>query len=579
VPRTAWYLWCVAIIAFTTTLARSEVSSDSSSRCLSLKNLSWSGITVITAEHVPRGTFAPVGHSPIEDVPAFCRVLLISRPTTDSNIQIEVWMPEDWNGRFLGTGSGGGGGKIWQWLLALGTRRGYATANTDLGTSPSAETAIGHPEKWIDFGYRATHQMTVIAKRLIERYYNREPQHSYFLGCSTGGQQALMEAQRYPIDYDGIVAGAPANNRTHLHTALLWNFRATNQNVGSFLPPDKIALITKAVVESCRGKDGGTPKDNFLTDPRVCKFDPEVIPLCQGAKEGNCLTIEQRTSIEKIYAGATNPRTGQRIYAPLPLGSENSASGIAQQEDPAEFPKAQFYQYMWVFGSGFTFSMFDFDHDQETVDAKLAAILNANNPNLSQFQTRGRKLLMFTGTADPIVPFPDALNFYERVVKTQSQSHRATGAFRVGSDQALSKTQDFFRYFLIPGMGHCGNGPGLNDIGQWLSFDVPHDDTHDILTAMVKWVEDGHAPSELIATGFVGGDAHQGIRFERPVCSYPMFPTYISGDPDRHSSYQCRSHPRDDVLVPAERYLQSQTTKRAPESQQEISRDAIGSSH
>jgi feruloyl esterase len=557
--KIAWRWSGIGVLAFAVLLARGQRDSGRSALCAALGNVHWKGTTITSAQRVPAGPFTSPGTPPVGDVPAYCRISLVSKPTPGSNIGIELWMPEEnWNGEFLGTGNGGGGGKVWQWLLALGLRRGYATANTDLGTSPTAEMAVDQPEKWTDFGYRATHEMTTIGKALVQQYYKKQPKRSYFLGCSTGGQQGLMEAQRYPSDYDGIVAGAPANNRTHLHAALLWNYVATHQSADSVLPPDKIALVTRTVIASCGGKDGGAPDDNFLTDPRLCRFDPDVIPQCRESNDGNCLTAEQAISLRKIYSGPTNPRTGERIYASLPFGSENSALGIAYQEDSAELPKKQFYQYVWVFGPDAVFTKFDFDHDQDKIDLRLAPILNANNPDLDRFRRLGGKLLMFTGTADPIVPFPDALNFYERVVEAQSTTGK--GAVRPGPEEALRRTQDFFRYFLVPGMGHCGNGPGLNDLGQWLSFDVSHDNTHDILSALVKWVEEDRPPNEIIATSFGGGDAKKGIRFQRSVCPYPMFPEYVSGDPEVPSSYHCVRHPRDEVPRPADKYLRPTAT-------------------
>ncbi len=512
------------------------------------------GVTITSASPVDSGTFTPPGAtSAIVNLPPFCRVAATLRPTPDSNIKIELWMPEkDWNGRFLGTGNGGGAGKISYRSLALGMRRGFATANTDMGTSPDANAVVGHPERWADFGYRSTHQMTVVSKQILQAYYNKPQSHAYFVGCSTGGGQGLMEAQRFPSDYNGIIAGAPANNRTHIHTGFVWNAQAANQPPGVQLSPETIAFITKSVVAACAGKDGGAPGDNFLTDPRECKFDPDTLPKCQGNSHTDCLFPAELSTLKKFYAGPTNPRTGERIYTPIPVGSENSPAGMAMQQDPKQMSD-QWYPFVWALGSSFDYHKFDFDHDQDLVDAKLAPILNANNPDLSAMQQRGGKILMFTGTADPLVPYQDALNYYDRVVSDQQK--RLPDAGGMGPQQGLTTTRQFFRYFLVPGMAHCGGGPGLHDFGQNLQLEGPQDSDHDILTALVGWVEQGVAPEQIIASTYVDDIAAKGIRFQRPICPYPQFPKYVGGDQNSATSYRCIAHPQDSVAVPANRYI------------------------
>jgi len=257
-------------------------TTSAAGRCQAISQMKIEGVTITAASSVESGSFTPPdATSAIVNLPPFCRVAATLRPTPDSNIKIELWMPEnDWNGRFLGTGNGGGAGRLSYRSLELGMRRGFATANTDMGTSPNADAVVDHPERWADFGYRSTHQMTVVSKQIVETYYGKAQTqtHAYFVGCSTGGGQGLMEAQRYPGDYNGILAGAPANNRTHIHTGFVWNAQAANQPPGVQLAPETIAFITKSVVNACAGKDGGAPGDNFLTDPRECRFDPDTLP-------------------------------------------------------------------------------------------------------------------------------------------------------------------------------------------------------------------------------------------------------------------------------------------------------------
>jgi feruloyl esterase len=394
--------------------------------------------------------------------------------------------------------------------------------------------------------------MTIVSKQIVQAYYGKPQTHAYFVGCSTGGGQGLMEAQRYPSDYNGIIAGAPANNRTHIHTGFVWNAQAANQPPAVQLEPATIEFITKSVVAACGGKDGGAPGDKFLTDPRECKFDPDTLPKCQGNSHTNCLFPAELATLKKFYAGPTNPTTGERIYTPIPVGSEDSPAGMVMQQDPKQMSD-QWYPFLWAMGSGFDYRRFDFDHDQELVDEKLASILNANNPDLSALQQRGGKILMFTGTADPLVPFQDALNYYDRVVSDQQK--RIPSAGDMATQQGLKTTREFFRYFLIPGMAHCGGGPGLHDFGQNLQLEVPHDSEHDVLGALVRWVEEGVPPDEIVASKYVDDVSAKGIRFQRPICPYPQFPNYIGGDQNSASSYRCIAHPQNGVLVPANRYL------------------------
>ncbi|GGM89758.1 putative esterase [Dyadobacter beijingensis] len=519
-----------AAFSMLSALSIAQSATSTGCPCAQLAKARIPQATITAAECVPAGTFSPPGSTqPVTGLPAFCRVAAVLKPTPDSHIRIELWLPETgWNERFLGTGTGGGAGYINYGSLAMGLRKGFATVNTDMGTSPGANEQTGHPEKWADFGHRATHEMTVAGKAITEAYYQKAARTAYFSGCSTGGQQALMESQRYPDDYDGILAGAPANNRTHLHTGFVWILRATNDIPGGALPKAKLDLVTRAVLSACAGKDGGAPGDRFLTNPAACRFDPETLPVCpDGTDDSTCLTKTQLAALKKIWQGPVNPRTGERIYTPIPLGSESVAAGIDMQQNPAQAPHALFYQYKWAFGKDFDYKTFDFDRNQDQLDALLGPVLNANSTDLSAFKNKGSKLLMYTGTADPLVPYQDALSYYERVMGVQG---------------GLRQTQDFFRLYLIPGMGHCSGGPGLNDGG-------------DMLTALIEWKEKGTAPRQLVGTAYESGDAKKGIRFRRPVYPYPLLPAYKSGDETNPESYEGVAQPDVKVKEPAGRYL------------------------
>lgn len=352
----------------------------------------------------------------------------------------------------------------------------------------------------------------------------------------------MMIAQRYPKDYNGILAGAAANNRTHLNAMFLWNLKALNAP-GAKLTQGKLDLITKSVISACAGKDGGAPSDSFLTDPRQCHFNPDTLPKCTGADSDSCLTTAQLAALKATYSGPVNPRTGERLFTGMPFGTENVPLGLAQQEDTATWPAQQFYQFFWTFGANYDYTKFDFDHDMDTVDNLLASTLNANSADLSEFKSNGGKLMMYTGSSDPGVPFPEAIEHYERVVSQQ------------GGD--LAATQDFYRYYLVPGMGHCasiGGGPGLGDFGQPYSNVVPLDKTHDMLLQMVDWVENHQAPQQITAAKYSPGSSTQTV-MERPLCAYPELPVFSGGDSTKASSFVCKAAPRGDIATPAPRYL------------------------
>ena len=289
-------------------------------------------------------------------------------------------------------------------------------------------------------------------------------------------------------------------------------------------------LLSRLVIKNFRNKDGGARGDDFLTDPRMCEFESESLPRCvDEIATDSCFSNEEIAVLKQIYAGPSNPRTGEQIYSSLPLGGTQLVETAVH-----------FYPFNWAFGKDFDYTKFDFDQDMSKVDSILGPVLNANNPDLGQMRNRGGKILMYTGTSDQLVQFQDALNYYERVIDFQ---------------HGIKQTQDFFRFFLVPGMGHCGGGAGPTEFGQGLSQNVKQDREHDILKAIENWVEKGIAPNKIIATSFNCCDTVNRIHFQRPIFPYPKFPSYVGGDLNSPSSYKGIDHKRGGVLKPAQIYL------------------------
>lgn len=542
--------WAIIAAAGFTAIAAVPAAAQSrapASDCAALSRIALPGAQIVSAAPVAAGALrtdpspvAPDLAARMATMPAFCRVQAVATPTPDSHIGIEVWLPAmQWNGRLLGTGNGGGAGRIaYEMGMVEGLKRGFAVANTDMGTAPDINRTIDHPERWIDFGHRATHEMTRVAKGLVAAFYKVASFRSYFAGCSTGGQQALSAAQRCPADYDGILAGDPGNNRTHVASYFLWNYAALNASPAANLSTAQWSMVSRRVLAACAGKDGGAPGDAFLTDPRRCDFDPASLPVCEaGASGDECLTGAQLASLRRLYAGPVNPRTGERIYAGLALGSEAMPLGPLAQSDPATWPAQQFYPFRWSMGAAFDPATFDFDHDLDRVDARLSSTLNANSADLSDFERAGGKLMIYTGLADPAVPYSEVIDYYDRLSVTTGDPVR---------------TAAFARLFLVPGMGHCFGGRGATDIGQPFTSDVPPAHENDALMSLVTWTEGGAAPDFLVARSPVGDGRPAS---ERPVCAYPALPEYRGGDVADRASFACTPQTRGSGRPPSPRYL------------------------
>jgi feruloyl esterase len=545
--------------------------------CTNLQSLQLQHTTINSAADNTSGTFVVPGSSPptaITGLPAFCRVTANLIPNADSNIKIEVWLPESaWNGRFLGTGGGGFQGVITYNELAIGVRAGFAATNSDLGTGssgcnplfcgsngnmgnplatafgdPSSPSTglFGHPERIKDFGFRAIHLMTLRGKEIANAFYGQKAQRAYFAGCSTGGQNALMEAQRFPDDYDGILAGAPAFNRTHLHMAGLAGWQDTHASPGRLIQPGQMTLINQAVLKQCVGRDGGAGTDQFLTDPRDCRFDPKALLCTGGQLPPACLTADQVTTMQKYYAGTIDPVNGQVINPGPARGTETDdvlALGLAFQE---RLPEPAFDGlFYWVFGPSFgypasavNFANFDFHRAVDTVDDQLAAVLNANSTDLGEFREHGGKLLMYHGWADPLIPSQSSINYFNALV-ANGRSGFQQASFGNGNP-ALQRTQSYARLFMAPGMYHCSGGPGPN------AFDA--------LTPLVTWVEAGVAPETITATKFVA-DTPPAVQMTRPLCVFPKVAKYNgSGSTSIAANFTCVADEHDFNQTPAPKY-------------------------
>jgi len=501
-----------------------------------LRQLNLANVEFTLIEPVRDGRFQPERGPAFEGLPPFCRVAATLTPTRVSNIRIEIWLPESpgWNGRLLGTGNGGAAGGIVHRSLEGGLRRGFATVNTDLGTAPRGLGPVTELEKASDWGHRATHEMTRVARRVIREYYGAAPHHSYFFGSSTGGHQGLTEAQRYPGDYDGIMAGAPGNNRTQLHAMFFYNWQVLQQTPGGAIPRDLMEKVHERILQACAGTDGGAPTDPFLTDPRMCAFDLDQL-LARGDGEG-LLTEDQVHVLKQVQAGPLNPDTGERIYSGLPLGSEMNMPINQVPEEPRSD-----YIFRWALQDDFDSRSFNLGSAFDRVNEVLASNVNANGADLSEFRERGGKLILFAGTEDCITPFQDAVHYYDRAVDAHG---------------GLSETRKFCRLFVVPGLSHVMGGPGPTEIGQNLGTGHPVDKEHDLLEALVAWVEAGEAPEKLVGTAFMDPrDPAKGIRLQRPLYPYPLFPHYKAGPIHEAASFEPVEHPRGRVPVPAARSL------------------------
>lgn len=443
----------------------------------------------------------PVFGMPLGEVPEHIKVSVICRPEPHSNIQIEIWLPTNgWNGNLAGTGNGGAAGMLVPFAMVGPLQLGFAAANTDMGTSAGLDCGIGNRAVWKDFGYRATHLMTLAAKAVVQAFYGEPPRHSYFIGSSTGGQQGLMEAQRYPEDYDGILINAPAFDRTNLHLGFLWDWLAVNAGEGGLFTKENVATVVKTILERCGDVGERHPGDDYM-------YRPDRIRMTKEVFQGSGLTQRQIDGLMKIYGGLVDPETGEQIYEPVMMpGSEACDLGLFHRCEHPGFAEGSFYLFRWVLGAEFDFLSFDFHRDAATIHQELDHCLNATDADLTAFRDRGGKLLLIHGTADPIIPYTSSIRYYRQV------------------QERTGDVDSFFRLFLAPGMGHTTGGPGVQDI--LFGFPAtPRDSKHHGLLALKEWVEHDAVPDRLYPVAFRDNNmayafVESGVGYEREILPY-----------------------------------------------------------
>lgn len=483
-------------------------------------------VTAVTA--VAAGSYTPTGSTQsLAELPAFCRIDGLATPGSDSEIAFQVWVPQGqaWNGKLVTTGNGGYSPQLNYGDMAYAMRQGYAVIGGNTGhTTEDMFWGVGHPEKIRDWGTRSIHAITAPGKQLIAQLQGSAAKRAYYYGCSTGGHQGYAEIQRYPEDFDGVIAGAPGNNRTRLNVEFMHRFlsnRAPNSNSPVILSAAKAASITTAAVAACDALDGVS--DGVMEDPRACSsavFDIETRMQCPGGGTGsNCLSAEEIAVAKKIYAGPKNPRSGAQLYPGLPVGTEAGWSAYWGATEPV---RADYWR-LWVMNDPlWNWWSFDYDRVVQYADAVVSPLVDQVNPDIAAFKARGGKAIVYQGWADPVVNAIDTIAYYEQVRAKQ------------GSQAA---TDEFFRLFLVPGMGHCAGGSGTANFGNQGGASPVLSADRDVLMALDRWVEQGRAPEQIVATRMVAGAA---VR-TRPLCPYPKKAVYAgSGSSDDAANFSCR---------------------------------------
>jgi hypothetical protein len=511
-------VFAIAFVLFPATAALAAVD------CAGLKALSLPETTLTMAEPVAAGgLMLPAGPSR-KDMPAFCRVTGILHPTSDSVIRFEVWLPQQgWNGRLLNVGNGGFAGSIGYSQMAGNLVRGYATAGSDAGHQAEAEDAswaYHHPEKITDFGYRAVHLTALRSKDVVKAFYGQAQKTAYFDACSDGGREALMEAQRFPEDYDGILAGAPANNWVHMLSAGIPLAQVTTRDPAAYISSMKLPAINRASLAACDAQDG--LKDGIISDPAHCNFDPAVL-LCKGIDDISCLTTPQLGSLRAFYTGARDA-AGKQIFPGLLPGDENPIwhDWLLGNAPSGSSYLSGFFRYMVYSDPTWQPLTANPTEALKLAMERTAKDIDATNPDLRPFAAHGGKLIIYHGWNDPAISPWNTIDYAKQVTAT------------MGADHASS----MLRVYLVPGMEHCANGPGPNLFGQ-LGAPAANGEGTGALDLLQMWVENGKAPGIVLAAR-ITGTREAPIRTVRPLCPWPQAAKYNgTGDPKVPGSFAC----------------------------------------
>lgn len=492
------------VLALAMTISLVTASEDTATRVQAIRTLALEGGKILSVEHTTTPTITDKTGRTIDKLPPRTVVQWELSPAAGSHIRAEMWLPDEseWNARFLGLGNSGAAGSINPANFAGPIRGQFAVATTDMGTAPNSDSGIGNREVWRDFGHRATHLMTVSAKKILQTYYGRPPEYSYFVGGSTGGQQAMQEAQRYPDDYDGIVANIPAHCRTPLHAYFLWNDQIISE---CQFTESQEGNIIAAGNEYMANREAPAIAGKFISDPRATSEDIDAVVRLAQQKDPT-ITDTQADGLRKLFDGPVHPVTGERIFGGIPFGTSfRNAHG-------------NLYLFKWVFGADKNLQTVNFAEDIDTYTAALGPQLNAENPDLSSFQKRGGKLLIIPGSADSVVPYHASIDYYERLT---------------ASTGSLDQTRTFARLFIIPGMGH-GPGPGINNLPNTLQI-------------VMNWREKGIAPEMLLGKRIIDNKTE----LELPIYPYPLLAKW---SPETNS-YHPVEGPRAGIPRISARYL------------------------
>lgn len=517
-----------------TTIGFAVSPAAASSTCSQLANNFHRANTTITiAQDVPAGTFIAPTTPPqsISALPQFCRVAGYATPTSDSHINFEVWIPESgWNQKYFQLGCAGWCGGIDYSNLGEPLRRGYAVAATDDGHEGSANDtswAVGHPEKVVDYGYRALKETNDVAKEIIMAFKASSARRSYFVGCSGGGRESLMAAQRYPQDFDGIIAGEPGNYPTHFSTGFVWNQNALAATSSGDLSPSDLNVMSSAILAQCAGKDGGLSTDQFVNNPLACHFDPDKLSLSKDKIE----------AIKKIFSGPPGIYPGYRVGADEANLAQNwttwmTGNGVLANSSGGEWGD-NFFTYMIFPNSAWTPTTYSAAENAHAADARVGATINSIDPNLLSFKRHGGKMIQYRGWAAAATSPEYDIDYYNSVDR------------ELGGHEDI---RDFYRLFMVPGMSHCFGGPGANVFGQPFSINGPNpsDPADDILSALDQWVENQRVPDQIIATKYLNDDPTQGIAFQRPLCPFPQIAKYKGGSTTSATSFACVKPDHDD---------------------------------